>query len=93
MTKTSMSKTSGSSKEKSIREEIKILTNGVPKAPPGWKTKREWIKMSGIALRTFENKLAVLMDLGHAKKKQFRDHNGNTRYHFWINNLSDENQD
>ena len=88
-----MSKTSGSSKEKSIREAISALTSGIPKAPPGWKTKRDWMKISGISLRTFENKLAVLMDLGHAKKAQFVDSNGNIRYHFWINSLSNEDQD
>ena len=88
-----MSKTSESLKAKSIRETLYMLAYNAPEKPPGWKTKSEWTKIVGIPMRTFENQLRRLLDLGHAKKSKFINENGHPKWYFWINKLSDENQD
>lgn len=87
-----MSKTSESSKGKSIRDVLVEMTYDAPIRPPGWKTKQEWIAEAKIPLRTFENQLRRLLELGYAKKARFISDKGEPRWHFWINKLSDENQ-
>jgi hypothetical protein len=88
-----MSKTSGSSKEKSIRETIAALSLNTTKVPPGWRTKTDWAKRAGVSMRTFENQLARLIEFGHAKKSRFINELGEPKWYFWINKLSDEDQD
>lgn len=44
-------------------------------------------------MRTFENQLRRLLELGHAKKARFVNSDGEPKWYFWINKLSDENQD
>ena len=88
-----MSKTSESSRAKSIRDALVELTYGAPPRPPGWKTKQEWISDANIPLRTFENQLQKLLALGHAKKAKFTNEHGRPKWYFWINKLSDEYQD
>ena len=69
-----------------------MMSCGVGTRPKGWKTRREWVNQTNMAMRTFENHLARLLDLGHAKKARFIDESGNVKWFFWINKLSDENQ-
>ena len=88
-----MSKTSGSSKGKSIRETLTALSLNTTKAPPGWRTKMDWARRAGVAMRTFEGQLARLMELGHAKKQRFINERGEAKYYYWINKLSDEDND
>ena len=88
-----MSKTSGSSKAKSIRDVLHELTGCGGYRPVGWKTKKEWVKESGMPLRTFEDKLAQLLELGHAKKSRYLNEEGQPKWYYWINKLSDEDQD
>jgi hypothetical protein len=88
-----MSKISGSSKEKSIRETLAALSLNTTKVPPGWRTKIDWTRRAGLGLRTFEGQLARLMELGHAKKQRFINERGEAKWYYWINKLSDEDHD
>ncbi len=88
-----MCKTSGSSKAKSIRETMQQLMGSGGYRPKGWKTKKEWVKESGMGLRTFEEKLSNLLELGHAKKSRYLNEDGEQKWYYWINKLSDEDKD
>ena len=56
-----------------------------------WKTKREWLASLNIHMRTFENRIAVLLERGLAKKQNMKSEDGKIKTYYWINNLSDEN--
>ena len=43
-----------------------------------------------MPVRTFENRLAVLIENDLAKKKKMKSEDGNLQTYYWINNLSDE---
>lgn len=86
-----MSKTSASSTAKSIRDQFDQVC-GIEMAPQkGWKTKRQWASTLTMPVRTFENRLAPLIENNLAKKKKMKSEDGNVQTYYWINNLSDEN--
>ena len=88
--KSSTSKTSASSTAKSIRDQFDEICGIKMASGKGWKTKREWIVTLNMQMRTFENRIAVLLERGLAKKQNMKSENGKIYSYYWINNLSDE---
>lgn len=87
-----MSKTSASSTAKSIRDQFDEVC-GIEMAPQkGWKTKRQWASTVTMPVRTFENRLAVLIENDLAKKKKMKSEDGRISTYYWINTLSDEDR-
>ena len=83
-----MSKTSGLSTEKSIREKFDELVSGCSGPTKGWKTKNQWCNELKIGNTTFVNRIATLLNIGKAKKQSFHTKTHGIKVHYWIDTLS-----